>query len=87
MGRSKMIFGLMVCSAQTVRQSCVEISTISKWTKTSFQLSFVTLEYHRVRPKRYLSLWYVWRKPCTYLVLTLTPSPNGANEIHMTYIT
>ena len=32
-------------------------------------------------PKRYLSLWYVWRKPCTYLALTLTPCPNGPNEI------
>ena len=34
-----------------------------------------------MRPKRYKSLWYVWRKPCTYLALTLTPSPNGSNEI------
>ena len=33
-----------------------------------------------MRPKRYLSLWYVWRKPCTYLALTLAPSPNGPNE-------
>ena len=24
---------------------------------------------------------YVWRKPCTYLLLTLTPSTNGAKEI------
>ena len=24
---------------------------------------------------------YVWWKPCNYLALTLTPSPNGANEI------
>ena len=34
-----------------------------------------------MRPKPYLSLWYIWRKPCTYLTLTLTPSPNGPNEI------
>ena len=34
-----------------------------------------------MHPKRYLSLWYVWRKPCTYLALTRTPSPNGPNEI------
>ena len=80
-GASKIISEPMVCSAQTVHGSCVKIRTISKRTKTSFQLSFVTLEYHRVRPKRYLSLWYVWRKPCTYLALTLTPSPNGPNEI------
>ena len=24
---------------------------------------------------------YVWRKPCTYLALTLTQSSNGVNEI------
>ena len=34
-----------------------------------------------MRPKQYTSLWYVWRKPCTYLALTLTPFPNGSNEI------
>ena len=34
-----------------------------------------------MRPKRYLSLRYVWSKPCTYLALTLTPSPNGPNKI------
>jgi len=80
-GASKMISEPMVRSAQTVHRSCVKISTISKWTEMSFQLSLVTLEYHRVRPKRYMSLWYIWHKPCTYLALTLTPSPNGSNEI------
>ena len=34
-----------------------------------------------MRLKGFLSLWYVWRKLCTYLVPTLTPSPNGPNEI------
>ena len=34
-----------------------------------------------MRPKRFLSLWYVQRKPCTYLALTQTPSPNRPNEI------
>ena len=34
-----------------------------------------------MHPKRHLGLWYVGRKPCTYLELTLTPSPNGPNEI------
>jgi hypothetical protein len=28
-------------------------------------------------PKRLLRLWYVRCKPCTYLALTLTLSPNG----------
>jgi hypothetical protein len=70
----------MVHSAQTVHLSCVKISTISKWTKTSFHLSLVTAEYQWVRPKRLLSLRYVWRKPCTYLALTLTPSRNGPKQ-------
>ena len=30
-----------------------------------------------MHPKWFLSLWYVWRKPCTYLVPTLTTCPNG----------
>ena len=80
-GASKMIFEPMVCSAQIMHRSCVKISTISKRTKTSLQLSFNTLEYHRVRPKRYLNLWYICGKKCTYIALTLTPSPNGPNEI------
>ena len=61
-GASNTISEPMVRSAQTVHRSCVKISTISKLTKTSFQLSFVTYEYHQVRPKQYMSLWYVWRK-------------------------
>ena len=39
---SKTISEPMVRSAQTVRRSCIKISTISKWTETSFHLSFVT---------------------------------------------
>jgi hypothetical protein len=61
---------------QTVHLSCFKVSTISKQTKMSIHLSLVTYEYHRVRPKWFLSLWYVWRKPCTYLALRLTLSPN-----------
>ena len=80
-GASKMISEPMVYSTQTVHRSCIQINTISKRTKTSFQLRFVTKEYRRVRSKSYLSLWYVWCKPCTYLALKLTPSPNGPNEI------
>ena len=33
-----------------------------------------------MRSKPYLSLWYVWCKPCTYLPLTLTLSPNGPKQ-------
>jgi hypothetical protein len=76
-GASKMIFEPMECSAQTVHLSCVKISTVSIWNEMSFHLSPKTKEYHRVRPKQFLSVWYVWRKPCTYFALTLTPSLNG----------
>ena len=83
-GVSKMIFELVVCSAQTMHLSCVNISTISKRTETSIHLSLVTKDYHRVRPKRFLSLWYVWRKPCAYLAPTLTLSPNGLEHLAQT---
>ena len=47
-----------------------------KPTKTSFHLSLVSYWYHQVRPKRFLRIRYVKRKPCTYLAPTLTLSPN-----------
>jgi hypothetical protein len=75
-GESKTISKPMVCLAQTVHLSCVKINTISKWTKTSFHLSLVSLQSHRVHAKRFLSLWYVCRKSCTYLAPTLIPSSN-----------
>jgi hypothetical protein len=65
-----------VRSVHTVHLSYVKISTIFKYTKMSIHSSLVTKEYHRVRPKRFLSLWYVWCKLCTYLALTLTLSLN-----------
>jgi hypothetical protein len=33
--------------------------------------------YETTFPKRFLSLWYVHPKPCTYVLLRLTLSPNG----------
>jgi hypothetical protein len=75
-GTSKMISEPMVHLAQTVLLSCVKISTISKWTEPSFHMSLLALEYDRVRSKRFLTLWYIWHKPSTYLALTLTPSLN-----------
>jgi hypothetical protein len=66
-----MMFEPMVCSMQTVHLSWVKISTISKPTETSFHLSLITEEYHRVCPKWFRSQWYVWRKPCTNLAPTL----------------
>jgi hypothetical protein len=108
----------MVHSAQTVHLSCVKISTISKWTESSFHLSLaprstirgvqndfepmvrlaqivhlsyidtnivskqskmtlhtthVTLDFHRMRPKWFLSLCYVWRKSSTYVASRIAP--------------
>jgi hypothetical protein len=70
-GVSKMIYDVVVCSAQTMRLSCVKTSTISKRTESSIHLSLVTYEYHQVRPKWFLSLWYVRHKPYTYLASRL----------------
>jgi hypothetical protein len=70
----------MVSSAQTVHLSCVKVSTISKRIESRFHLSLITMEYHWVRPKRFLSLSYVWHKLCTYLAPTLTLSPNGSKR-------
>jgi hypothetical protein len=67
----------MVQLAQTVHLPCTETNTISKQTERSFHLSLVTQEYHPMHPKQFLSLWYVWRKPCTHHATKLTISPKG----------
>jgi hypothetical protein len=77
---SKMISEPMVCLVQTVHLSCVKISTITKWTKMSFRLCLIISEYHQVHLKWFLSLWYVQRKPCTYLASRLAQSPNGPKQ-------
>jgi hypothetical protein len=79
-GAPKMISKPTVCLAQTVHLSWIKISTISKWTKTSFPLSLITKECHPMCPKWIMSQWYVWRKQCTYLAPKLTLSPNGPNR-------
>ena len=56
------------------------ISTISKLTENEFPLEPHHLGVPRVHPKRFLSLWYVWRKLCTYLAPILTPCPNGSKR-------
>jgi hypothetical protein len=50
-GASKIIFEPMVRSAQTVHLSCSDTNTVSEQTETSFHLSLVTLEHHRVHLK------------------------------------
>ena len=65
------------CLEETVHLCCTNSNTISIRTETRFHLSLVTLEFHRVRPKWFLSLLYIRHKPCTYLALLLTLYPNG----------
>jgi hypothetical protein len=79
-GASKMISEVVVRSSQTVHLSCIKISTIFEWSQLSFRFSLVNKEYHRMRPKWLLSLWYILRKPCTYLVSRLALSPNELNQ-------
>jgi hypothetical protein len=64
----------------TVHLSCTDTNTVSKRTKTRFHTTRITYEFHRVRPKLFMSLWYIQCKPCTYLVSGLALSPNGLNR-------
>jgi hypothetical protein len=66
----------MVRLAQTVHLSYTKSNTISKRTKSRFYMTHVTLEFHRVRPKWFMGLWYVWCKLWIYLAW-LTQSPNA----------
>jgi hypothetical protein len=76
-GARKMISKPTACSAQTRHLSYVKITTISKETKISFHFTCVTLEFHRLCPKWFMSLWYVHPNLCTYLAPRLTLSSNG----------
>jgi hypothetical protein len=72
-----MISKPMVRLAQTMDVSCYDTNTVSNWTETRLHMTYVSKGFHRVRPKRFLSLWYVWCKSCTCLAMTITLSPNG----------
>jgi hypothetical protein len=76
----KMISMPMVCSVQTVHLSCTDTNTVCKRTKMRFHTTHITYKFHRVRPKLFMSLWYVQFKPCTYLVSRLALSPNWPNR-------
>jgi hypothetical protein len=61
-GVSKAISEPMVCLAQTMLISCTDTNTASKRTEMRFHMTHVPLEFHRVRPNQFLSLWYVGTK-------------------------
>jgi hypothetical protein len=75
-GASKMISEPMVRLAQTMHLSCTDTNTISKRIEMRFHKTHVTKVFYRVCLKQFSSLWYVRRKPCTYLGSTLAQSPN-----------
>jgi hypothetical protein len=60
--------------------SCTNTNTVSKRTKSRFHTTHVTYEFRRVRPKLFMSLWYVQCKRCTYLESRLALSPNRPNR-------
>jgi hypothetical protein len=43
-------------------------------------MTHVTYEFHRVRLKLFMSLWFVQCKLCTYLASRLALSPNGPSR-------
>jgi hypothetical protein len=79
-GVSKIISVPTVCLAQTMHLSLTDTNTVFKWTKTRFHMTYVTLEFYRVRPKRFLRLWYIQHKPWTYLASRLALSSNRLNR-------
>jgi hypothetical protein len=70
----------MVRLIETMHPSCTDTDADTKRTKMRFHMTYVTEEFHRVRLKRFLSLWYVQGKPCTYLASRLALSQNGWNR-------
>jgi hypothetical protein len=75
-----MIFEPMVCFVLAVHLSCTDTNAVSKQTDTRFHMMHVIYQFHQVRPKLFLSLWYAQRKPCTYRTVTLALSPNGPKQ-------
>jgi hypothetical protein len=80
LGVSKMIYDPIVHLVQTVHLSCSDTNIVSKWIETRFHISHVTSEFHWVRQKWFPSLWYVRRKPYTYLASRLVLSPNLSKQ-------
>jgi hypothetical protein len=58
---------------KTVQLSCTDTNIEPKRKQVRFHMTHVTYEFHRVRPKQFLSL----RKPCTYLASRSALSPEG----------
>ena len=74
-GASKTISEPMVCSAPTAHLSCTDTNSL-QMDRNEIPQDPHHLEVPRVRRKRFPSLWYVRRKPCTYLASRLAISIN-----------
>jgi hypothetical protein len=85
-GVPKMISDRMVHFLQTVHLSCTDTNTVCKQKADRFDMTHVTLGFQRGRPKRFLSIWYVWRKLCTYIASRIALSPNGL-RFHFSLVT
>jgi hypothetical protein len=68
---SRTISEPMVRLAQTMHLSCTDTKTISKWTETRFHMTHIIEEFHRVHPKRLLSLKWKLDSVCLEIVLIL----------------
>jgi hypothetical protein len=79
-GASKTIYGPVVRLAQTMHLPCTDTDTVSKRIETGFNMTHITKEFYRVRPIRFLSLWYIRCKPCIYLASRLALSANRLNR-------
>jgi hypothetical protein len=66
---------------------CIKISIISKRTKPSFHLNLFSLEYNRVLPKCFVSVWCIRQKLCTYLAPKQTLSPNRPKRDYIWHMT
>jgi hypothetical protein len=79
-GASNIISKPIVCSTQTVHQSCIKSCTLQN-DRSERSLEPRHLEVPSSASKMiYIFLWYVRCKPCTRLALTLTLSPNGVKR-------
>jgi hypothetical protein len=83
---SKKISKHVVRLAQTMHLSYTDTNTVSKLKEETFHMTHDTKEFHRVHQKWIPSLWYIWRKLCTYLASRLTLFPNVL-RFHMNLVT
>jgi hypothetical protein len=70
----------------TMHLSCTDTNIVSKQNEERFHMIHVTLEFHQVCQKQFLSQWYVRRKLGTSLASRLVLSPNGPS-FHFSLVT